>query len=343
MNTDIALVRMKELSEVSGVQLPNLTRYFKSRPEDEVFKSQSKITGVLPSGAEAFLKSKGFSNIYRPGVYLTNSQTGGVAKTTATINLAMAYARISDRKKHPILIVDVDSQASLTGQLLGDIDEDAPVLADFVLGKVKSITDIAISIGENIFLIPSSLENSYLDKAVRDPVKIKSEGLKVLQTAFKTFSNDGNLKIFMDTPPALSPLTHTFLLAANQLGDEFDRVLCIPIRPDKTAIKGCQICLEEYQNIVDAFGMEEKLSIFPFMTHFEQRTKNSMVAMKMILDNKVISEYGLCPLVIRESAEIAKSINKSKHIYSKEGFKLLPISQEYTELMLHVMGGKNEA
>lgn len=342
MYSDIALVKMKELAGVSGVQLPNLTRYFKTRPESEVFKSQSKITGIQPDGAETFLMSKGFQNVYRSGLYMTNSQTGGVAKTTATINLAMAFARISDRKKHPILIIDADSQASLTGQLLGDIDEDAPVLADFVLGKVKSLREVAVEIGENIFLIPSSLENSYLDKSVRDPVKIKSEGLKIIQSAFKTFSIDGNLKIFMDTPPALSPITHTFFLAANQLGDEFDRVLCIPIRPDKTAIKGCQICLEEYQNIVEAFGMEEKIKIFPFMTHFEQRTKNSMGAMKMILENEVISEYGLCPLVIRESAEIAKNINKSRHIFSREGYKLLPISQEYTELMLHVMGGGKE-
>lgn len=342
MISDIALVKMKELSVVSGVQLPNLTRYFKNRPDSEVYKSQSKITGIHPGGAEAFLLSKGFQSIYRPGLYMTNSQTGGVAKTTATINLAMSFARISDRKKHPILIADVDSQASLTGQLLGDINEDAPVLADFVLGKVKSLRDIAIEIGENIFLIPSSLENSYLDKAVRDPVKIKSEGLRVIQAAFKTFSIEGNLKIFLDTPPALSPITHTFFLAGNQLGDEFDRVLCIPIRPDKTAIKGCQICLEEYQSIIDAFGMTEKLRVFPFMTHFEQRTKNSMGAMKMILENEVISEYGLCPLVIRESAEIAKNINKSKHIFSRDGYKILPISQEYTELMLHVMGGGKE-
>jgi hypothetical protein len=217
---DISYLRLNELSYLTGLQPSNLTRHFKARPPEETRKTGSKITGIVPGGVEAFLTGRGFSQIYKPGVYLTNSQCGGVSKTTSTITMAYCFSRLSDRSTFPIVIVDLDSQASTTLQLLGwnrkreqktaEVKKDKskeqrlPVISDYIEGRVKNIRDLLVPIGENIWLIPSSLENSYLEKMVASPKKVAEVGEKVLRDIFDELSVNGRLKIFLDAPPALS-------------------------------------------------------------------------------------------------------------------------------------------
>ena len=78
----------------------------------------------------------------------------------------------------PIILIDADSQSSLTTQLTKEVGEYA--LIDYFEGKV-TIKDLIkpVSGTDNIYLIPSNLNNIYLDKALSKPSLIKTS--KVLQ------------------------------------------------------------------------------------------------------------------------------------------------------------------
>ena len=192
----VSALKLRELADLTGIQLPHLSKHFKNKPDTEVRRSAKQVTGILPGAVETLLRSRGHVDIFRPGVYLTNSQCGGTAKTTTTINLAYSFSRLSDRATYPIVILDIDSQASCTLQLLGDVEEELPVLVDFVEGRVKDIKDLAVPVGENIFLIPSSLDNAYLQGAVANPKKVKELGGKIIRDLFSAFAIDGRLNVY---------------------------------------------------------------------------------------------------------------------------------------------------
>ncbi len=366
MNTEpisyeVSYMRLNELADLTGVQPPNLTRHFKGRPPEEIRKTGSRITGIVPGGVEAFLRARGFENIYRPGAYLTNSQCGGVSKTTTTITMAYCFSRLSDRSTFPIVILDLDSQASTTLQLLGwkskrdakkKKDENTggikrdketakprlPVIADYIEGRVKSIRDLLVPIGDNIWLIPSSLENSYLEKMVATPKRVKEVGEQVLLDIFEELSVDGRLKIFLDAPPALSPATHSFLYGINNLPEDCDRVLCIPVRTDDFGVNGCEIAIEEFEDMLSTFNTALRTNIVPFLTFYDRRTSNSAEAMDLALDSEAIQRYGLSKIIVRESAELAKKLSMNSHIFSQRGYKHHPITQDYQDLVLSIMG-----
>lgn len=358
----VSCMRLNELADLTGIQPPNLTRHFKSRPQDETQKTGSKITGIIPSGVESFLRARGFEKIYRSGAYLTNSQCGGVSKTTTTISMAYCFSRLSERCTFPIVILDLDSQASTTLQLLGwknkresqkkkdeisgELKRDKelqtkprfPVITDYIEGRVKSVKDLLVPIGDNIWLIPSSLENSYLEKMVASPKKVKEVGEQVLLDIFEELSINGRLKIFLDAPPALSPVTHSFLYGINNLPQDCDKVLCIPVRTDDFGVNGCEIAIEEFEDMLKTFNTSLKTSIIPFLTFYDRRTSNSAEAMDLAMGSETIQRYGLSKIIVRESAELAKKLSKNSHIFSQRGYKHNSVAQDYQDLVLSIMG-----
>lgn len=338
MQHDLSMMRIKEIVAVTGQHMPAVTKYFKARPEGEVVKNSHKIVGVKPAGVEHLFQKRGYINMYRPGVYLINSQCGGVSKTTSTINLAFAFARMSDRDNYPVVIVDADTQSSLTAQI-HSVDEDSPVLVDFVEGKVKKLRDIAVEIEKNVYLIPGSLDNGYLEKEVSTAKKTKEVGKNILDALFDEFAIEGRLKVFIDSPPAMSPVTQSFMFAINSLPEGYDRAICIPIRPDSNGIRGCDMCIVEYESLLTTFNVKGRTQIHPFISFFESRTNNAVAAMKLAFDNTTIKRYGLSPVVIKTSALIANKMMRKSHIYSSQEYKPNQITQDYFDLLVNVLGG----
>ena len=332
METNISQLRLKEISDITGIAASNLNRWFRQN-DSVVTKGGKKITGVSHSAVESLFRSKGQDDLYRGGIYIWNSQTGGSAKTSSVMSTSHAYARISDREKSPIVLLDTDSQSSLSLQLMGELEESIPVLADYLEGRA-SLKEMLKPLGNNVFLIPSSLDNAYLEKIVSTPKKVKESGLKIFEEIFELFGE--RTKVFVDTPPALSGMTHSLLLGANNLSREIERVLCIPIRCDSFALKGAEIAVSEFEGLLSTYNVERKVDCIPYMVMYDQRTNNSITAMKALLENPVLNKYEICPIVIRASAEASKAINKSQNIYT-EG-KLSALGKDYMDFMLSIMG-----
>ena len=174
-----------ELSRIAQINKTTLNRILQ-KEQDQLSVINNRIRGISPELVEEILKEK-HPHLYNSSIILTNTTTGGVGKTSATISLAYSARRITSRKT-PIILIDADSQSSLTTQLTKEVGEYA--LIDYFEGKV-TIKDLIkpVSGTDNIYLIPSNLNNIYLDKALAKPSAIKSSMKKLFDDIFENFKN----------------------------------------------------------------------------------------------------------------------------------------------------------
>lgn len=165
------------------------------------------------------------------------NQKGGVAKTTTTHNLGVALAL----KGKKILLIDLDSQASLTISVGLEPLEIERTIVD-VLKKDSQSIDICIQkINKNLHIITSiidlaPLEMEMFSRASRE--KILDRALQVIQDQYDF--------ILIDCPPQLSILTINGLSCA-------DGVI-IPVKTDYLAYRGLtqlQYTIEEVQQLIN--------------------------------------------------------------------------------------------
>jgi chromosome partitioning protein len=133
------------------------------------------------------------------------NQKGGVAKTTTTLNLAVAFAE----EGHRILCVDMDPQGNLT--MSQGIDPDT---------LNKSMFDVLvhrISIREVIHKREIDVAVASIDLAGAEIAMSAMIGReRLLQKALAEVADDYDF-VFIDTPPSLGLLTINALTAANKV------------------------------------------------------------------------------------------------------------------------------
>lgn len=328
----VARIRVSELGRLSGVATPNINRAVKN--SEKVYRVNNRVLGIDPEAVEDFLLKRGHEEIYRPGLYVVTSQVGGTAKTSATIALAMAYRRLSDRRR-PVVLIDTDSQGSLTAQLTGDLTFETPVLSDYLDGKAK-LNEILTDLGQGLFLIKSNLRNIYLDRKTSDPKTMKVAGKILIDDIFKTLGNQ--TKIFVDTPPQLSSFVQSLFVCMAGLSKSVDRKVLIPVRCDKVSIQGAAIAVTEARSALETFNLDlGSLDIHVFLTGYDQRVKVSVDAMRRILEEPLLKDL-LAPLVIKHSSEFTKKSFINQHIFSADDYKTTVATADYSDMLLYVLG-----
>jgi chromosome partitioning protein len=140
-----------------------------------------------------------------PKVVAFANQKGGVAKTTTTLNLAVAFAE----EGHRVLCVDMDPQGNLT--MSQGIDPDT---------LEKSMYDVLvhhISIREVIRKREVDVACASIDLAGAEIAMSTMIGReRSLEKALKPVAEDYDF-VFIDTPPSLGLLTINALTAANKV------------------------------------------------------------------------------------------------------------------------------
>lgn len=159
------------------------------------------------------------------------NQKGGVGKTTTTVNLGSALARMG----HRVLLIDLDPQAHLTLYLGQDPTSGQPGVYE-MLTDSATVAKVRRKIGSNLWVCSASID---LAGAEVELVSVVGREV-ILRDLIDQHLNSNRTSpydyVLMDCPPSLNVLTLNALCASNEV--------IIPLQPHYLALQGLSKLLE---------------------------------------------------------------------------------------------------
>lgn len=268
------------------------------RETKEVLKDLEKIQGPLrtkslipPTLVRKYLSARGFQYPFQ--VISFQMLKGGVAKTTSALNFGLRAAMYGCR----VLFIDLDQQANLT-YALGLEADDLPVWVD-VVEKKQTVEQVIVKIDEQIDLIPSSLNNSVLDRVLLNGSRNWAQAVKGPLKDVRSFYD----LVILDTAPNLSAINTAVTCASD--------VVVLPINPDKFSWMGLKKHKEDLEELRQEFDLQfEKRILF---TKFDGRESASHEFLGQAIEQ---FEDLLLKNYIRTSSDIKNSIRASKTLFA---------------------------
>lgn len=339
---NIIPISLSELTRFeSGKSKSALSRGLKG--QTGVLELHNRITGVTPEALTNFWKEQ-HPELFKPSSVIGANLCGGSHKSSIVLGLAAASYRICGGTNGiPHVIIDGDSQASTTINLLGESirQEGQNVLVDYLEGRCE-IQDLIREIPStpNFWVVPSSLDNIYLDRALQKPSDLKSkmhQFFKALEAHFKK-----KISLFIDTPPALSGVFSSAILAIVQSAD-VDKCLVIPVRPDLTSIRGSKFIIDEVTSILSTFSFNlDSLRIEIVLSGLDRRQPILASSAMKSLTSTAELQSKVSPIVLRFSSEVAKAWNNGTSIFDKNAVKS-GLSSDVMDLWLYLKNFNGKA
>jgi chromosome partitioning protein len=192
------------------------------------------------------------------------NQKGGVAKTTTTLNLAVAFAESG----HRVLCIDLDPQGNLTMSQGIDPDKVEKSLYDVLVNEMP-ISEIIVS--REIDIAVASIDLAGAEIAMS--TKIGRE--RTLQKALKEVSAEYDF-VCIDTPPSLGLLTINALTAANKV--------IVPVQCEYLSMRGLVQLQNTLKMIQENLNPEVRIEgILPTM--LDSRTVHAKEAVEILEEN----------------------------------------------------------
>ena len=266
--------------------------------------AQPTATRRAPRPARATRKRR-----RRPGepvVLALANQKGGVAKTTTTLNLGVAFKEMG----HRVLLIDLDAQACLTFSLGIDPESVQTSVNEVVLGRA-ALADAIIEAAEGVHLVPS-----VIDLAGAEAQLLARPGREfVLRTALEEVDGEYDI-VLLDCSPSLGVLTLAALTAAHGL--------VIPMPCEMLSHRGVGQLLDTVRDVTRLLNPElEVLGVLP--TLYDGRSSHAQAVLA-----DVGERYGLpvleppIPKTIRfaEAPAVGRSIlATAKHSKGAQAYR----------------------
>jgi chromosome partitioning protein len=197
-------------------------------------------------------------------VFVFANQKGGVAKTTTTLNLAVAFAESGYR----VLCIDLDPQGNLTMSQGIDPDKVEKSLYDVLVNDMP-ISEIIVK--REIDIAVASIDLAGAEIAMS--TKIGRE--RSLEKALKEVSGDYDF-VCIDTPPSLGLLTINALTAANKV--------IVPVQCEYLSMRGLVQLQNTLRMIQENLNPDVKIEgILPTM--LDSRTIHAKEAIEILEEN----------------------------------------------------------
>ena len=240
-------------------------------PEDEGGPARMKAIDLLaPSRQDVILGRREEAEaasqvpVKHAEVIAFANQKGGVAKTTTTLNLAVAFAETG----HRVLCIDLDPQGNLTMSQGVDPDKVEKSLYD-VLVHDMPISEIIVK--REIDIAVASIDLAGAEIAMS--TKIGRE--RTLEKALKEVSADYDF-VCIDTPPSLGLLTINALTAANKV--------IVPVQCEYLSMRGLVQLQNTLRMIQENLNPEVRIEgILPTM--LDTRTVHAKEAVEILEEN----------------------------------------------------------
>jgi chromosome partitioning protein len=221
---------------------------------------------IAPSRLDAAREAEAESEVpvKQPEVIAFANQKGGVAKTTTTLNLAVAFAESGYR----VLCIDLDPQGNLTMSQGIDPDKVEKSLYDVLVNDMP-ISEIIVK--REIDIAVASIDLAGAEIAMS--TKIGRE--RSLEKALKEVAGDYDY-VCIDTPPSLGLLTINALTAANKV--------IVPVQCEYLSMRGLVQLQNTLRMIQENLNPDVKIEgILPTM--LDSRTVHAKEAVEILEEN----------------------------------------------------------
>ena len=241
------------------------------------------------------------------------NQKGGVGKTTTTAALGSALCDLG----YQVLLIDMDSQASLTKSL--GVQAEQTSIAD-VLGNQKdgtlTVRDVIQPVRERLSIAPSNIllyttEMGLVSRMGRETI---------LKKALQQLA--GFDVILIDCPPSLGMLTINGLVASQGV--------IVPSLPSETDLQGVRSIMETLEGI-EAAGLNGKIDLLGVLiVQFDGRTNEHNRILETVQARH--SLLGIIPRSVRvQEAVTAKKSITEYSAHSKPATAYLDVAEKIKE------------
>lgn len=224
-----------------------------------------------------------------PIIIAISNHKGGVGKTTSTLNIGAALAKL----KQSVLLIDLDPQSHLSDS----VGIEDPDLSVYDLLKGSDVSPTAIS--ERLDIIPSSIDLSGADVELANEIGRELLLKKKIVKLEKQYDF-----ILIDCPPALNVLTVNAFVTASEV--------YIPLQAEYLAFKGLSRLVDIIEKVKESLNPDLSISGV-FVTRYDsRRTLN-----KQIVDiSEQHFESTFFNTRIRENIAIAEAPSQNLDIFS---------------------------
>jgi chromosome partitioning protein len=220
--------------------------------------------GAISAGTPSFDESEPEKEVGTAKVISFANQKGGVAKTTTTLNLAVAFAETGYR----VLCIDLDPQGNLTMSQGIDPDKVEKSMYDVLVHHIP-LTDVIQK--REIDIAVASIDLAGAEIAMSTQIGRE----RSLEKAIRGVEKDYDF-VCIDTPPSLGLLTVNALTASNSV--------IVPVQCEYLSMRG----LMQLQNTLEMIreNLNPKVQVEGILpTMLDSRTVHAKEAVELLEEN----------------------------------------------------------
>jgi len=285
-------LRLPQVSDLTKIKRHTLNARLKVMfNQDELQRTSANQILLTPEQSSKIISTE---LCYKKGkvIYVGNLK-GGVGKTTISYLLSSTLSSLGLK----VCVIDLDVQANLTNQFNAS-SPDNSVFYDLIDSK-KKIDEVIINVNDTLDIIPSSLRNSLIEKALSMQAPkhhitwFNKLCLKYLRTNYDI--------IIVDTPPHLTTLNSVFTLCLNN-----EDSVVVPVCPEEFSILGVQMFIDDMKDIRSSYEINNSPQTLILMNKFFQNQKTNL---EVLIKMGNLYEGMFSESIIKDSAKMREIMN----------------------------------